>query len=123
MAHMLPSPSGALAQVAQDTRYGFRLLKKSPGFTAVTVLTLAVGIGANTALFSVVDCLLIRPFPYPDSERLVVVWSKPPRGFISNVSPANFLDFRDQNRVFDHMGAGMQAEFNVSIHMVALRWE
>ena len=118
---MLESPGGVIPQLAQDVRYGLRLLRKSPGFTAVTVLTLAIGIGASTALFSVVDCLLIRPFPYPDSERLVVVWSRPARGGIANISPANFLDFRDQNRVFDHMGAGSQAEFNVSIQGVAER--
>ena len=118
---MLESPGGVIPQLAQDVRYGLRLLRKSPGFTAVTVLTLAVGIGASTALFSVVDCLLIRPFPYPDSERLVVVWSRPARGGIANISPANFLDFRDQNHVFDHMGAGSQAEFNVSIQGVAER--
>ena len=62
----------------QDMRYAFRLLAKTPGFTAIMVLTLAVGIGASTALFSVVDSLLVRPFPYPDSERLVVVWSNRP---------------------------------------------
>ncbi len=105
----------------QDMRYAFRLLAKTPGFTAIMVLTLAVGIGASTALFSVVDCLLVRPFPYPDSERLVVVWSKPPRGAVINVSPANFVDFRHQNRVFEHMGAASLAQFNVSIDGVAER--
>ncbi len=105
----------------QDMRYAFRLLAKTPGFTAIMVLTLAVGIGASTALFSVVDCLLVRPFPYPDSERLVVVWSQPPRGGVINVSPANFIDFRDQNRVFEHMGAASLAQFNVSIDGVAER--
>lgn len=105
----------------QDLRYALRLLAKTPGFTAIMVLTLAVGIGASTALFSVVDTLLVRPFPYPDAERLVVVWSKPPQGGVINVSPANFLDFRDQNRVFDHMGAASLAEFNVSIDGVAER--
>ncbi len=105
----------------QDLRYALRLLTKTPGFTAIMILTLAVGIGASTALFSVVDSLLVRPFPYPDSERLVVVWSVPPRGGIVNVSPANFLDFRDQNRVFDSMGAASLAQVNVLIDGVAER--
>jgi putative ABC transport system permease protein len=103
----------------RDLRYGVRMLLKNSAFTTVTVLILAIGIGANTALFSVVDCLLLRPLPYPGSERLVIVWSVPPRGGISNVSPANFLDFRDQNRVFEAMGAAMMAEFNVRVQGVA----
>lgn len=111
---MLPSPEGTLAQLAQDARYGLRLLRKSPGFTTVTVLTLALGIGANTALFSVVDCLLLRPLPYQDPDRLVVVWEKPPQGRRNSVSAANFLDWRDQNRVFDHLVAVNFSSFNVS---------
>lgn len=105
-----------------DAQYALRTMRRNPGFTAVMVLTLAIGIGANTALFSVVDNLLIRPFPYPDSERLVVVWSKPPKGFVSNVSAADFLDFREQNQVFDLMGAVMQADFTVSVQGMAERF-
>jgi len=97
------------------------MFRKSPGFTAVTVLTLAIGIGANTALFSVVDCLLLRPMPYPDSDRLMFVWSKPPGGGIFGMSPANILDYRDQNRVFERLAAGMQADYNVSIQGSAER--
>jgi predicted permease len=84
-----------------DLRYGARTLAKSPAFAAVAVLSLALGIGANTAIFSVVDAVLLRPLPYRDPARLVAVlhdgW-KP-------VAPANFLDWREQNRTFEAMAA------------------
>jgi putative ABC transport system permease protein len=108
-------------QFRQDLHYAWRMLRKSPGFTAVAVLTLALGIGASTALFSVVDCLLLRPLPYPDGDRLAVIWSQPPEGFVSSMSPANFLDFRDQSHSFERMGAITQADFNVRIHGMAER--
>lgn len=104
-----------MASFVQDLRYALRTLLKSPGFTAVTVLTLAIGIGANTALFSVIDSLLLRPLPYPDADRIVILWARQPDGGLTNVSPADFLDYREQNRVFEHIGALSQAEFNVTI--------
>ena len=93
--------------VIQDTRYGFRLLRRSPGFCAIVIATLALGIGANTAIFSVVDGVLLRPLPYPQPDRLVRVWeSEPAKGFTRNVvNPFNFLDWRDRNRSFTQMAA------------------
>src|ERR1043165_5987890 len=91
----------------QDVKYGVRMLAKSPGFTLVAVIALALGIGANTAIFSVVNAVLIRSLPYRSPDRLVVVWEKNRnRGRDQNViSPANYLDWQDQNTVFDSMAA------------------
>jgi putative ABC transport system permease protein len=93
--------------LAQDLRLGARMLRKSPGFTAVAVLTLALGIGANTAIFSVVDAVLLRPLPYPGPARLVRVWeSYPARGFFRNVvNPLNFLDWQDNSKAFQALAA------------------
>ncbi len=101
--------------LVEDARYGLRMLRKTPGFTAITVATLALGIGANTALFSVVDALLLRPLPYPDSNRLLLVMEKPPQGRMNSVSAANFLDWRDQNRVFSHLAATQFTTFDLSV--------
>src|SRR5690349_7751809 len=101
----------------QDLRYGLRMLVKNPGFTAVAVLTLALGIGANTATFSVVDAVLLKPLPYKRAERLVMVWEQnPERGWFRNiVSAANFLDWRKQNDVFTQMAAvNPQRSFNLT---------
>jgi putative ABC transport system permease protein len=90
-----------------DLRFGFRMLTKDRGFAAVAVLTLALGIGANTAIFSVVNGTLIRPLPYPNASRLALVWeSKRPDGEKQNVtSPATFLNWQADNTVFDQMAA------------------
>ncbi|MBZ5536278.1 MAG: ABC transporter permease [Acidobacteriia bacterium] len=99
----------------QDVRYGFRILKKSPGFTAVAVLTLALGIGANSAIFSVVNAMLIRPLPFPQPDRLVRLWeASPSNGYHRNVvNPFNFLDWREQARSFEDMAAVMGTEVNI----------
>ncbi len=100
----------------QDLRYGARQLARSPGFTAVAVLTLALGIGANTAIFSVVHSLLLEPLPYKEPDRLVVVWEhNRPRGRLTNtIMPANFLDWRDQNTVFEQMAAFVGVRANLT---------
>src|SRR5690554_4702743 len=93
--------------IFDDLRFGTRLLLRSPGFTAVAVAALAIGIGANTAVFSVVNTLLIQRLPYGEPERLAVVWEHNiPRDRKNNVvSPGNFIHWREMNRVFDDMAA------------------
>jgi len=103
----------------EDARYGLRVLRKSPGFTAVAVMTLALGIGANTAIFSVVNAVLFRPLPFRDPGRLMVVWHTPPQKSFPGVtkfvvSPANYLDWRDQNHVFEQMSAVGFGNFNLT---------
>jgi putative ABC transport system permease protein len=94
-----------LENLFQDVRYGLRMLVKNPGFTAVAVLTLALGIGANTAIFSFVDAVLLEPVPFPHPEQIVQVWEKPPDEHRNVISTLTFLDWRNQNTVFEAMAA------------------
>jgi putative ABC transport system permease protein len=94
-----------LSNVLRDARYSVRQLRKSPGFTVVAVLTLALGIGATSAMFSVVNGVILRPLPYPQPESLAMVVEILPRFGRFSVAPATFLDWRAQNSVFERMAA------------------
>jgi predicted permease len=91
----------------QDVRYGLRMLRKRPGFTAVAVITLALGIGANTTTFSTVNAMLLRPFPFPNLDRIVTVWETAPKQDDSHLSPApaNFRDWTEQSTQFSQLAA------------------
>ena len=96
-----------MREILQDVQYAFRTLAKSRGFTAVALLTLAIGIGANTAIFSFVDGVLLKPLPYANADRIVRVLEKPPGGpdARNGISSLNYLDWQRQNTVFQYMAA------------------
>src|SRR5690348_7780055 len=101
--------------IIKDIRYGVRGLLKHPGFTAIVVLTLALGIGASTAIFSVVDNVLLRRLPYRNAERVVAIEELNPEGKRSQVTSANFLDWRAQNTVFAQLAAIRRATSNLAL--------
>jgi predicted permease len=99
----------------QDLNYGLRMLRKSPGFTLIALLTLAVGIGANTAIFSVVNTVLLRPLPYRDPDRLVMLWQiSSIFGSQVGASAPEYHDYREGNHVFSRMGAYASLSFNLT---------
>ena len=96
-----------MGTLMQDLKFGLRMLAKNPDFSAVAVLTLALGIGANTAIFSSVNAMLLRPFAFKDLDRIVVVWEAAPKQDERHISasPANFRDWREQTKTFDLLAA------------------
>lgn len=93
----------------QDLRYAFRQLRRSPGFTTMALLTLVVGVGATSAIFSVADAVVLSPLPHPEPDRLVRIQEATPRGDPFSVADANYLDFRERNRTFSEMAAYREA--------------
>src|SRR5216684_1260573 len=103
----------------QDLRYAIRTLRKKPLFTLVAVLALALGFGANTAIFSVIDAVVLHPLPFRDADRLVVIWEKNPalQGFIAERLPAalkNYNEWKKESRSFEAMGAFHDASLNLT---------
>lgn len=102
--------------VLSDLRYGLRRLLRRPSFTLVVLITLALGIGINTAIFSVVNAVLLRPLPFPESDDVVMVWqaSLPTKERVVPVSPANYFDWREQNEVFESTTAYLNWNLNLT---------
>jgi putative ABC transport system permease protein len=101
-----------MTSLIQDLQYGFRSLMKSPGFTAVAVLTLALGVGANAAIFSVLRAVVLRDLPYHDADRIAVMWTKNIRQNLPDGSSyLNFRDWKEQSKTFEQMAAYVRPEF------------
>src|SRR3982750_692422 len=98
----------------QDVRYGARVLLKNPGITFIVVLALALGIGANTAIFSVVNAVLLRPLPYEDADQLVFLKETSQSLDEMSVSYPNFTGWRDQNKIFEKIGVYNRASYNLT---------
>ncbi|HEY7546671.1 MAG TPA: ABC transporter permease, partial [Blastocatellia bacterium] len=101
----------------QDLRYAVRMLLKKPGFTLIAVMTLALGIGANTAIFSIVNAVLLRSLPYPEPDRLVQIWEtfRPQDVMVTSISPHNFADWQKANQSFDGLASYSYATFTLTL--------
>jgi predicted permease len=111
-----PEKINVFADLGQDVRYGLRMLAKNPAFTAIAVVALALGIGANSAIFSVVDAVLLRPLPFKNPNQLVMLWENAAHlGFPRDTpSPANFLDWQKEATSFTGMAAMIESSFNLT---------
>ena len=102
-----------MSNILKDIRYGIRSLARHPGFTAVALITLALGIGANTAIFSVVNAVLLRPLPYDEPERIVWLWDTQPQLANTPTSLPDFLGWKEQNQSFEHLAAHLNGSMFV----------
>ncbi|HEX2452960.1 MAG TPA: ABC transporter permease [Vicinamibacterales bacterium] len=104
----------AIDGTLSDIRYAWRVLRRSPGFTFFAVLTIALGLGANAAIFSLVDGVLLKSIGYPHPERIVLIWEKPPGGLRNGIAAANYIDWRQQSHSFEAMAATTGATMSYS---------
>ena len=116
VASASPAAARPVEEIRTDLRYALRSLRKHPAFTAVVLLTLALGIGANAAIFSVVNAVLLRPLPYQNADRLVVIWGDLHRPGVNEIptSAGEFADYRDRTHVFEHVAAYDTLGFNLT---------
>src|SRR3954454_22336950 len=105
-----------MTTLLQDVRYALRMLAKKRGFTAVAVITLALGIGANSAIFSIVNGLLLRPLPYADSERLVIIWTHSPGANVAQdwPSPGQYMAVKSQDSAFEEIAIAQGTSVNMT---------
>src|SRR5215510_7927056 len=105
-----------MSSIFNDLRFGIRMMVRNPAFTLIAVVTLALGIGANTAIFSVVDAVLLRPLPYPEADRLVFLWSTMKSQGVptSGTSMPDYREMRDQNRTLEGLAGFYYGDFNLS---------
>src|SRR5580698_7932065 len=103
-----------MEKLIQDVRYGLRMLRKAPGFTVVAIVTLALGIGANTAMFSVINSVLLHSLPFRDPGRIMVVWKTMSNSQPNAFSTPAFLEMQQQGDILAHMGAFSGTSFNLA---------
>src|SRR5262245_49341661 len=112
-----------MQNLLQDLRYGLRALLAKPGFSLIAIITLALGIGANTAIFSVINTVLLKSLPYKDADRLVAVWVKLRKVDQVELSPNALADYRERSRTFEQFAASERANLNLTGNSEPVRLE